>query len=108
MSSTPGCGSEPFGQGFSLPIWQQIHRDPFFEINQECAKRNPAPKRESIHSQHAWRWVRSVLGSMDQPKQRVGTGGEAHPYHQPLSRFPTESKADERQDIRESPRVPGV
>jgi len=45
---------------------------------------------------------------MDEPKERVGTGGEAHPCHQALSGFPTDREADERKDIRESCGVPDV
>ena len=52
--------------------------------------------------------MRGVLGSMEKPKERVGTGGEAHTCHQALSCFPTEGKSDERKDIRESCGVPDV
>ncbi len=104
----PWMGQEPLGKRFGFPIWQKVHWHPLFKVDQDRAKGNPSPKREIIHSQHARRRVRGVLGSMDEPKERVGTGGEAHTCHQALSCFPTERKADESKDIREPHRAPGV
>ncbi len=104
----PWMGQEPLGKSFGFPIWQKVHWHPLFEVDQDRAKGNPSPKREVIHSQHARRRVRGLLGSMEKPKERVGTGGEAHTCSQALSCFPTQRKADESKDIRESCGAPGV
>ena len=71
----PWVLNQPLRKRFGLPIRQKVYGHPLLQINQDRAKGNPAPKREVIHAQHARRWVRSVLGSMQKTQKRVGTGG---------------------------------